>query len=94
MKNDETPFKPTPHDHRRFFEEDRQPAEIHSDNWHRAVPIDNATGLRFSPHMSILAAARIAGERGLLLACEWSKLGGLKVTTTPKVPPPYLRAVK
>jgi hypothetical protein len=85
----DNPFTPGPHDHRRFFEADREPAQIQSD-FRRDVPTDPGTGLRFHPHMSVLAAARLAGERGRNLVCEWSKLGGLKLTTAPKHPPDFL----
>lgn len=87
--NNDNPFTPHPHDHRRFFEADPEPVEIRAD-LRRGAPVDPRTGLRFHPHMSILAAARLAGERGLDLVCTWSKLGGLKVTTASKHPPDYL----
>jgi hypothetical protein len=85
----DNPFTPSPHDHRRFFEADPEPVEIRAD-LRSSIPADPGTGLRFHPHTSILAAARLAGERGRVLVCTWSKFGGLKVTTAPKHPPDYL----
>jgi hypothetical protein len=72
----------TPNDHLQIADE-REPAVIQAD-FRRDIPADPATGLRFHPHMTLLAAARICGERGLNLSIQWSKLGGMKVTTVRK----------
>ena len=60
------------------IEKDPEPVEIQAD-FRRDVPRCPSTGLKFHPHMTLIAAARIAGERGMTLSLEWSKLGGLKV---------------